>query len=310
MKTRNLFRLTFLVLALIGLSLAGCKKEKNNDSNADSSSLQQLANDEQQVESVSEESMNDVNELLSGGNLKSTSNIPCGATVDSTDIVNDTITIYITYNGYNCNGTRFRTGQVEIKKRVGTFWYQTGATIIVKHINFTITKVSNQKSITLNGVKVHKNVSGGVIWQLGSSVNAIVHRTLGHLNVTFDDGTIKSWNIARQKTYTGSALTNLVLTIDGFGSANGLNNLTVWGVNRQGENFYTQIIQPVVHLQACSWNPCSGIKKHAIPGDNKSATLTFGYDSNNQPVTGNDCPTKYKVDWQKNNNSGTVYLWL
>jgi hypothetical protein len=236
--------------------------------------------------------------------------LPCNATVDSTAIVNDTITIYITYNGLNCNGTRFRTGQVEIKKHVGMRWYQQGATVMIRHINFTITKVSNQKSITLNGIKVHKNVSGGVIWQLGNGINAIVHRTWGHVNVTFDNGTSKTWNVARQKTYTGNPPNHLILTTDGFGSAGGFDNLVVWGINRQGEDFYTQIIQPVVHRQVCDWDPCSGIKKHSIPADSKSATLTFGYNSNNQPITGNECPTKYRVDWQKNNQSGTVYLWL
>jgi hypothetical protein len=118
------------------------------------------------------------------------------------------------------------------------------------------------------------------------------------------------WNVARQKTFTGTPPNNLILTTDGFGAAGEYNNLLVWGVNRQGENFYSQIQQSIVHRQVCDWNPVSGIKKHAIPADNKSATLTFGYDSSNQPVTGNACPTKFRFDWQKNNNSGTVYLWL
>lgn len=310
MKTTSLLRLTFLALAIIGLSLSGCKKDKNSDNSNDSASLQQLSNDEQIVESATDESMNDVNGFLSGGNLKSTNNIPCNATVDSTAVLNDTITIYITYNGLNCSGTRFRTGQVEIKKHVGMHWYQQGATVIVRHINFTITKVSNQKSITINSVKIHTNVSGGVIWQLGNVMTAITHRTLGHVDVTFDDGTTKTWRVARLKTYTGTPPNNLILTTNGFGTMDGYDNLVVWGNNRQGKMFYTQIFQPVVHRQVCDWDPCSGVKKHSIPVESKSATLTFGYDSNNQPVTGNDCPAKYRVDWQKNNNSGTIYLWL
>ena len=309
MKTRNLFRLTFLVLAIAGLSLTGCKKDKNANPN-DSASLQQLAGDEQSMESAMDQSMNDVNNFLSGGNLKSTSQVPCGATVDSTNIVNDTNIVYITYNGYNCNNTRYRTGQVEIKRKVGSHWFQAGATVIIKHINFTITKVSNQKTITLNGIKTHQNVSGGVIWQLGNGTSAIVHRTWGHVDVTFNDGATKSWNIARQRTYTGTPPNNLVLTTDGFGSEGDYTNLVVWGINRQGENFYTQIIEPIVHRQVCDWDPSSGIKKHTIPSDSKSATITFGYDGNNQPITGENCPEKYKVDWQKNNKSGTVYLWL
>jgi len=310
MKTTNMFRLTFLVLAIIGLSFAGCKKEKNPNPSADSSSLQQLSNDEETYESATEESMNDVNNYLSNGNLKSTSMLPCNATIDSIGVVNDTLTIYITYNGLNCSGTRYRTGQVEIKKHVNTYWYQQGATVMVRHINFTITRVLTQKSITINGVKVHKNVSGGVFWQLGNGYNAIVHRTWGHATITFEDGTTRFWEVARQITCTGIPPTNLKLTIDGFGTSGDFSNLVVWGTNRQGENFYTQIIQPVVLRQVCDWDPCSGIKKHSIPADSKSATLTFGYNSNNQPITGDECPTKFRVDWQKNNNSGTVYLWL
>ncbi|MCX6303430.1 MAG: hypothetical protein NT040_00540 [Bacteroidetes bacterium] len=311
MKSKNLFRLAFLALAIAGLSLAGCKKDKNPDLSADSSSLQQLSGDEISMESALDESMNDVNNFLSGEGLKSTSFIPCNATVDSTATINDSITYYITYNGLNCSQTRFRTGKVEVQMQVGTQWIQQGATVIIRHINFTITKVSNQKTITLNGVKVHKNVSGGLIPQLGTGgITQVVHRTWGHVNVTFSDTTTRIWNIARQKTYSGHPPDSLVLTTDGFGISEGLGSLVVWGINRKGENFYTQIIQPVVHRQVCDWDPCAGVKKHSIPADSKSATLTFGYDGNNQLITGDECPVKYKVDWQKNNHSGTVYLLL
>jgi len=310
MKTMNLFRLTMLVLAVAGLSLTGCKKDKNINPSADSSTLQQLSNDEQAVESASDESMNDVNLYLSGGSYKSSRMLPCNATIDSTAVVNDTLTIYITYNGLNCSGTLFRTGQVEIRKHVGMHWFQAGATVMVKHINFTITRVSSQKSITINSTKVYKNVSGGVIWQLGNGMDAIVHRTWGHVDVTFDNGTTRAWNVARQITFTGTMPNALILTLDGFGSADGLENLVVWGTNRQNETFYTQILQSVVHRQVCGFDPCTGIKKHSIPADAKSATLTFGYNSNNEPITGDECPTKFRLDWQKNNNSGTIYLWL
>jgi len=310
MKLSNFIRVSFLMLAVIGLAFSGCKKDKNSDTSTDYASLQQLSNDEESVASTMDESMNDVNNFLSGGNLKSTDKVPCGAIVDSTEVVNDTITIYLTYNGKNCSGTRFRTGQVEIVKKVGTRWDQAGATVMIKHINFTITKIVKQKTITLNGVKVHQNVSGGVIRQLGHGTDAIVYRTWGYVDVTFDDGTSKTWNLARQKTCTGTFPDNLVLTTDGFGTSGEFSNLVTWGINRKGENFYTRIIQPVVHREVCDWDPVSGVKKHAIPADSKSATLTFGYDSNDQPVTGDACPTKFKLDWQRNNKSGTVYLWL
>lgn len=310
MKAMNLFRFVLLTAAVAGLALTGCKKDKIDDPTPDSSVIQQLSGDEETFESALDESMNDVDMYLSNGNLKSTEMLPCNATIDSTAVVNDTLTIYITYNGLNCSGTRYRTGQVEIRRPVGQHWYQQGASVRIRHINFTITRVATNKSITINSVKTHKNVSGGVIWQLGNGYDAIVHRTWGHANVLFQDGTSRTWNVARQKTFTGVPPLNLKMVIDGFGTANNYTNLVVWGTNRQSQAFYTQIVNPVLHRQVCDWDPVDGVKAHFIPSANKSATLTFGFDSNNQPVTGAACPTKYKVDWQHNNNSGTVYLWL
>ncbi len=310
MKTRNLFRLAFFAIALAGLTLSGCKKDKITDPVDDSASLQQLANDEDSFDRTMDESMNDVDLFLTQGNLKESNQLPCNATIDSTVVLNDTITIFITYNGLNCAQTLFRTGHVVIRRQVGQPWFEQGATVRIRHINFTVTRVATGKTIVINSVKNHKNVSGGVIWQLGNGINAVVHRTWGHAEVSFQDGTYKTWNVARQRTFTGTPPSNLVTTIDGFGTAGGFDNLVVWGINRIGDQFYTQILQPVVHRQVCGWDPCTGIKKHQIPAAARSATLTFGYDSNNQPVTGNDCPAKYRLDWVHNNNSGTVYIWL
>jgi hypothetical protein len=67
---------------------------------------------------------------------------------------------------------------------------------------------------------------------------------------------------------------------------------------------------PVVHREACGWDPVSGIKVIEIPGAAKKATITFGYDANNQPVTGGACPTHYMVAWEKNGNTGTLFLPL
>ena len=309
MKTTRLFATTLMFAIILAVSFTSCRKEKNSDT-ADPTSLQQLARDEDALEKAQEESMNDVEMVLSQTGLKSTDQLPCNATVDSTQVVNDTITIYITYNGLNCNGTRFRQGKVEIRKHVGTQWYMTGATVMIRHIDFSITRIATNQTIVLNGVKVHKNVTGGVVPQLGHGISTVIHRTRGRMNVTFEDGSVKAWKVARQQTYTGRSPANVVMTVDGFGEEGDYSNLVVWGINRQGELFYTQMIEPVVHRKACDWDPVSGIKKHAIPADSKSATLTFGFNRNNQPINGDECPAKYKLDWHRNNNSGTVYLWL
>ena len=298
-----------LLLVVFGFALAGCQKEKQQNTPADSSSLQQLSEDDNYVEIVNDEAVNDVNSLLSGGNFKSANLWPCNATIDSTSVVNDTITFYITYDGLNCRGNLYRTGKIEVKNKVGTHWKDEGATVIVTYINFHITRVSNGKSVTINGTKTFQNVTGGFIHQLGNLYSSIVFKTWGTLSVTFNDNTTRLWNIARQRTFTGSP-GHLVMTVDGFGTQGNYSNLVVWGTNRNGENFYTRITQSVVFRQVCNWDPCSGIKVHEIPAADKKATITFGYNSQNEPVQGDECPTKYRLDWEKGTHSGTIYLWL
>jgi len=298
------------MIAAFGFFLSSCKKDKPNDPSGDSASMQQLSKDEIQMEMASDEAMNDAEIILSGGSLKSTTLWPCNATIDSTGVVNDTITFYITYSGKNCLGNLERYGQVEVKRRVGEHWVQPGATVTIKLINFRVTVVYTGKSITLNGTKIFKNVSGGHIWQLFMGVPAIVHRVYGSVQATFDDNTTRIWNVARQRTFTLDAQQKFVMTIDGFGNADEYSNLVIWGTNRAGENFYTQITQSIVHKQRCNMDPCSGIKIHQIPSMEKSATITFGYNDQKEPIQGDECPTRFRVDWVKGSHSGTIYLEL
>jgi len=310
MKTTRSFIFPFLLIAAFGFFLSSCKKDRQGDPSGDSASMQQLSKDEIQMEMASDEALNDVEVMLSGGSTKSTTFWPCNATIDSTGVVNDTITFYITYAGKNCSETLERYGQVEVKKRVGEHWVQQGATVIVKLINFRVTVVFTGKSVTLNGTKTFKNVSGGHIWQLWMGVNSIVHRVSGWVQATFDDNTTRIWNVARQRTFTLEAHQKLVMTIDGFGTADEYSNLVIWGTNRAGENFYTQITQSVVHKQRCHMDPCSGVKIHQIPAMEKSASITFGFNDNNEPIQGDECPTRFRIDWVKGSHSGTIYLPL
>jgi len=310
MKAIKILQMSFLLAAALTLGLTSCKKDKNSDTGSNTTSIQNLTNDENRANAAADEALNDINTVLAGNNgLKSAENVPCNATVDSTAVLNDTITYYVTYNGLNCAGNLNRTGKIEISKHVGTQWWQMGAAITYHYIDFHVLHINSNKQLILNGRKTVVNVTGGLIFMIPQYITSVTHKDSGYMNITFDNGDTKFWQVARQITYT-RVNNKFVTTIDGFGTADGYNNLIHWGINRNGEQFYIQILQPVVHRQACQWDPCAGQKKMTIPGDNKGATITFGYDNNNQPVTGPECPTKYKVDWYKNGNSGTLYLFL
>jgi hypothetical protein len=309
MKTSNLIRLTLLLIAVSAFVVTGCNKETTTNPSDDTSSLQQLSKDETTFENATDEALNDAELILTTSSLKSTDLWPCNANLDSVTIVNDTITSYITFTGLNCTQTRNRFGKMEVKRKVGENWLEPGAKVFIRYINLQIIKVATGKSITFNGRKMLVNVSGGWIGMVGNGLDALVHRVSGHIEATFDDNTTRTWNIARQRVFTGTPGA-LIMTIGGFGSAGEYNNLVIWGTNRNGEAFFSSITQPVVHKQLCDWDPCSGIRVSDIPGNNKSLTVTFGFDDNNQPVTGDDCPTRYRVDWVNGNNSGTLYLQL
>ena len=311
MKTKKLIRLSIVLLSVVAFTFTSCKKDDLSNGKANPASLVQLTADENEVENVMNDAEGDISSVMAnpGGGYKSGNMLPCNTTIDSLAVANDTITIFITYNGPNCSGRLIRTGKIEIKKKVGTYWQQVGTGITYNYINYKVTRVATNKSVTLNGTKTFVNVSGGHRWQVGTMLTSYIERVTGSMQTSFDNGTSRTWNVARQLTYTGGP-GHFILTIDGFGTANDYQNLVVWGTNRQGEDFFTQITQSVVCKEVCDWNPVSGIKIHQIPADNKSATITFGFDSNNQPITGDDCPTRYRVDWQKNNQSGTSYFPL
>jgi len=305
-------KMPVLIMTIFALLLTSCKKDDLEKGQNDSSTLTQLTVDEATVEDISNEALQDVEGVLSyqGNGLKSTMEIPCNATIDSTSVINDTITIYITYDGLSCNGRRFRTGQVEIRKRVGTRWGMQGASVNVRYRNFSVTRVASGHTIVINSNKTFTNVSGGFIYMLGhNGFTRLIHRVEGAMQVTFGDSTFRTWNVARQRTYTGTR-GELIMTTDGFGTSGSYDNLVVWGTNRNSEVFYTQIVQPVVYKAACDWNPVSGIKVHQIPEASKSATITYGFDSNYQPVTGDDCPTHYKADWVNGTYTGSSFLPL
>lgn len=311
MKTKNLFNLAIILVSAIALTLTSCAKEDLSMGTVDPVSLEQFSTDENNVENVMKDAESDITSVISNnaGNFKSTAWLPCNATIDSLKTVNDSVNIFITYNGLTCDGKRNRTGKIEIKKKVGTHWEQAGATVICKYIDFTVTRVATGKSVKLNGTKTFVNVNGGHRWQVGSVITSYVERISGSMQASFDNGSSRTWNVARKITYTGTA-GQYILSVDGFGSVGNYKNLVVWGTNRQGEEFFTEITKSVVSRQACGWDPISGVKKHQIPSDNKSATITFGYNTNNETIVGDECPTRYRVDWQRNNKSGTSYLPL
>lgn len=307
MKT-NLFKLAAILIAVLAISISGCKKDDNNN-DGDSKSLQDLSKDNVSFDNATGDIMKDADGILSNGSSKTLYGLPCNVTIDSSNIVGDTIIYSVTYDGLNCDETLLREGNAEIRKNVNSHWVDTGATVSITLIDLKITRVSDNRFVILNGTMTYENVTGGYLTLLGTVYSVITHRGYGAISATFDDNTTALWHIAREVSYSG-AEGSYVITGDGFGAADGYTDLECWGTNRAGEDFYSIVLSPVVVKQACGYDPCSGSVKHDIPAENKNATVEFGYDDDNLLITNGDCPARFRLDWDVNGNQGTLFLQL
>jgi hypothetical protein len=303
---------TYVILAAItfltGITLLNsCKKDNSGDTTDVATLNQEQASDAEDVSASSDAVDDDVDNVMSQSSVKSTAayNWPCNVSVDSSLLVNKKVTI--TFNGDNCSGTRTRTGKIEVTLTNGTKWSDVGAVITVKYTDVKIVRKATQRYIIINGTKTHTNVSGGLVRNLGNAGTpaAIVRKIeSNNMQVTFTNGTQKSWNVARTRAFTKEN-GNLVITISGFGEADGKSNLVEWGTNRRNTAFYTQISTPIVMSQDCDYKPSGGVKIHYV--GLRTVTTTLGTDESGIPVT-SGCASYYKVSWDGVNGTKTVIL--
>lgn len=110
--------------------------------------------------------------------------------------------------------------------------------------NLKITKLSNNKSITINGTKIITNVTGGRLKEL-ATYGTIIHTITGtNLSVTFDNGSERIWQVAKKRVFTYN--NDVVITTTGMHTEGDVSGISEWGTNRFGNAFVTAISQPMV----------------------------------------------------------------
>ncbi len=292
-----------LLAGILSLSIAfiSCQKESSPGGSSEAAVTAEATTqgeDQSRVTSETDETTNDVNTVMDvtagfAGKGYNLDNLLCNATI-VVDTASNPRTITITFNGLNCSGTRLRTGVVVISMAQGVRWKNPGAQISVAYQNLKITRVSDNKSITINGTMVHTNVSGGLLINL-STLGHIMHTlTSTGMSITFDDGTSRNWQIAKQRDFTYD--NGVVITTTGLHSEGGVSGISEWGTNRRGNAFTTSITSPLIIRQDCAWRLTAGAVKHVTPY--VTATVTFGLDSSGNPTS---CPGTgtyyYKLVW-------------
>lgn len=305
MKRKFLILVAFTLLTGTAF-LNSCKKDETDTT--DTAILnQEQSSDEEDVSASSDAIDDEIDNVMSLSSLKSTASvmIPCNVGIDSSMKVNKKFVI--TFTGDNCNGTRTRSGKVEVTLTQGSKWADAGAVLTVKYTDVKITRKGTQKYIILNGTKTHTNVTGGLVWKLGQTgTPAIITRKVesNDMKITFANGTERSWNIARQRSFT-KVDGNLILTVTGFGEADGKTGLVEWGTNRRSTAFYTKIASPVIMSQACDYKPSSGEKIHYVGA--RTVDVTLGTDVNGTPVV-DGCAGYYKITWTGAGGTKTAIL--
>jgi hypothetical protein len=309
MKTTNLYRLLFAT-TLTGLLFTACKKSNSDSTSSTTSStdLQTQSDDEARVSTESSAAFDDANAAMIGessvtgagiasnlrfgvavdggnGSLGSLPGLLCNATV-TVDSTSNPRTITITYNGKTADSLRSRTGSVVISIAQGVRWSSVSALVTVNFNSLAITRLVDNKTITFNGTHTYTNVSGGSLISLtSSSATPITHTiTSSNMSITFDNGTTRTWSVARQRVFSYS--NGIVITQTGTYTDGTLLGVSEWGTNRYGNSFTAQIASPLIVSQSCDFQLTSGT--HVLTNTAGVLTLTYGLTSTGAVATA--CP--------------------
>jgi hypothetical protein len=313
MKTATLYRF-FFIIAVTGV-LASCKKNNSSSNNGSSNTDQQTTSDDAtRVSTETDAAFDDVNtamvtnysvtgaalgrELMQrviDGPGSTDSTAICDALI-TLDTANGNRQITITYNGTNCALNRTRKGSITISWPIGQLWRDSGAVVTVTFNSLVITRLLDNKTITLNGTHTYTNVSGGSLIDLpnaaaGSSITHTI--TSNNMQITFDNGTQRTWSVDRQRVFTYNG--GFIITTSGQYTSGSTSGISEWGTDRFGNAFTVDIIQPRVITQACSWQMTAG--EVALSNTAGVTTVTYGL---NASGTATSCPV----------GAGTYYFEL
>jgi hypothetical protein len=309
MKTKHFYRLLFAT-TLSGLLFTACKKSDSDISSSTTSStdLQTQSDDEARVSTESNAAFDDANTAMIGassvtgaslapgvrfgvavdggnGGLGGWAGLLCNATV-TIDSVDNPRTITITYNGKTADSLRSRTGSIVIAIAQGVHWSDAGAVVTVSFNNLAITRLLGNKTITFNGTHTYTNVSGGSLVSLtGNTATPITHTiTSSNMSITFDNGTTRTWSVARQRVFSYSG--GIVITQTGTYTDGTLQGISEWGTNRYGNSFTAQIASPLIVSGSCDFQLTSGT--HVLTNAAGVLTLTYGLNASGGVAT--SCP--------------------
>ena len=316
-------------ITLIGALILSCALtfvvscSKSNSAADDTNAQSQNASDDARVNSELENVSNEANSAVSGAKAFSGAKVEgiVGINTFACDVTakyDSTLgSVTLSYDSSACSLMFRRTGSITISMPGfgnGTRWKDKNATITIAFNNYKVTRLSDGKSITFNGSKSITNLTGGLIPTLAYNASPVQHKiTTNNLSITFDDGTQRKWSVYQIRTWSNIGPTSPVfqVQISSDTIVNGLSNVTMWGTNRLGNNFYVQLTNALTANSSCGWyKPTSGVR--VITGISHVITETFGVDlltGNPIGYTGTCVAEGFRINWTNANNQSKQVIF-
>lgn len=118
-------------------------------------------------------------------------------------------------------------------------WREKGAVIHLECQNYTVLFEVNNQTLVFNGTIVVTNINGGQVYEAITLKNTITHKIRGSINITFDNGKTRTWQIFKRRTY--SAENGKIENLEAQLAADSTGNIAEVGTTKSGENFTTTV---------------------------------------------------------------------
>ena len=230
----------------------------------------------------------------------------CGLVIDTSSKYSGILKLH--YDGTSCNGIK-KTGDVVItivdyplKK-----WKHKGCVLKIDFLAYKVVRADG-KNLQLDGTEYLSNESGNTWYEMRylNATDLVQVHTGNDIKVTLDGNSTAVFNINRKMTFN---YTNTITSckIEGLGSSNGVSNLDNWGQNRDGANFTTEIVSPVLWKSNCgSSSPVDGEVHVKVDSKDFDMNCKFGVDSDGNSFSGTgSCAYGWKVSWSYKKKTST-----
>ena len=203
--------------------------------------------------------------------------------------------------GSNC-GRKVLSGRIVATLMPSTAkWQDVGAVIKLDYQNYTVLFEVNNQTLVFNGSILVTNVNGGLIYETITKQTTIEHKIRGNLNITFDNGKTRSWQVFKRRTY--SAANGQIENLEAQIAADSSGNIAEVGITKAGENFITTIPSAFIYKNCSKGQAIDTFVlvdgKLVFTVNSNSLTAEAGYTLENETITPiNNCSSiGYNLSW-------------